>query len=191
MFAAIAGMLLETTPRVLLVWVLASVVGSMNRNANLARSRLSNSSTIYRQGKAPFRRFGDAFAPRAPAGRCGPLWRSIAPPVWGAGLGWGADRIRHRSTEVTRDARTLGERHTQNKNQAFSRHKRSFIRSDEGQNPKSKITTVARPGWAWAWAWARTAACSGSARFFFRWVLRGALRAKAPTCVAARSRREK
>ena len=41
MLAAIAGMLLETTPRVLLVWVLASVVGSMNRNANLARSRLS------------------------------------------------------------------------------------------------------------------------------------------------------
>jgi hypothetical protein len=101
----------------------------------------------------------------------------------GAKVGWlglvefDVDRPRSRATHghsVNATRKT--------KNQAFVRHKRSFIRSDEGQNHDSRAP----------WAWARHAPPLAVAAllFFSFWVLRGPLRAKATTCVAARSRRE-
>ena len=45
---------------------------------------------IFRQVTNPNRIHNSPLARRAPAGRCGPLWRSIAPPVCGTyvGRGW-------------------------------------------------------------------------------------------------------
>ena len=100
------------------------------------------------------------------------------------GLGWlglvefDVDRPRSRATDghsVNATRKT--------KNQAFVRHKSGFIRPDEGKiydgrAPRAGHDTRRRLQWQ-------------RALLFSFWVLRGPLRAKATTCVAARSRREK
>ena len=100
------------------------------------------------------------------------------------GLGWlglvefDVDRPRSRATDghsVNATRKT--------KNQAFARQKSGFIRPDEGKlyngrAPRAGHDTRRRLQWQ-------------RALLFSFWVLRGPLRAKATTCVAARSRREK
>jgi hypothetical protein len=100
------------------------------------------------------------------------------------GLGWlglvefDVDRPRSRATDghsVNATRKT--------KNHAVARHKRSYIRPNEGQNDHDRAL--------WAWARHTPPPAVAERASFFVLGAGGALRAEVAACVAARSRREK
>ena len=100
------------------------------------------------------------------------------------GLGWlglvefDVDRPRSRATDghsVNATRKTP--------NRTVSRHERSFIWPDDGQNDHGRAL--------WAWARHTPPLALAERASFFVLGARGALRAEVAACVAARSRREK